>query len=861
LISQYEKAVNLLFRLFVLVAVALLPAIAIQSHNEFDLRHSRETEVQEQALGLARISAAEIQQIVEGVHNVLVALSELRVIKGRDMEACNTYLSAVSRRYPAFPSFVVVDTNGQSWCATAGQQTNIAGRPYFAEAMKTGQFTIGEFSVGRMTRRNVIQFALPFYGADGRLAGVIVAPLNLDWLATFIAQLSVPAGTALSIVDRNGTYLARSPQNSQFVSRRMPNDRYLQLRQPGTIAAFDLDGVERVIGSSAVQADSDGLLVTVGLDRKRAFGGIKRRTELGLVLIALSTSLVLFLTGWGVRRFIHEPLGRLTDAANQLRLGDYTRRVKVPDSQPEIARVADAFNSMADVLQQHERDLYEAKERAEEAAIRITTIFESTIDCVVTIDQNWRITYMNERAREQLVGGRNVVGREFWETFKDEIEPDVGDLIRKAMSGQRQSCLEAYCLPRSTWYEINAFPSGEGLAILLRDVTDHRRAVEARRRMEEELHQAQKMEAVGLLTGGVAHDFNNLLMIIAGNLEVIEERATDHECVRRLAAIARKAADRGAAVTGQLLAFSRRQELNPRPVHAGYLIKDFEELIRRALGERCELKISADEQLWPCDVDPAQLQTALLNLTVNGRDAMPDGGVLEIEARNVHLADQAIGVEAGSYVKISLTDTGCGMPPEVLDRAFEPFFTTKDVGRGTGLGLSMVYGFVRQSHGQVTIKSTPGSGTTVSLYLPRSSWRRLEADRPVAQMQKISAESGRVLLVEDDDDVLDVTSAMLDKLGYQVVCARSGIEAIRLLKAGEDFDLLLTDVLMPQGVNGIELAREARRIRDGIKVLLVSGNAADVLAAHGAVDEFPVIGKPFRRSELAQCLQLVLRDA
>jgi CheY-like chemotaxis protein len=259
-------------------------------------------------------------------------------------------------------------------------------------------------------------------------------------------------------------------------------------------------------------------------------------------------------------------------------------------------------------------------------------------------------------------------------------------------------------------------------------------------------------------------------------------------------------------------------------------------------------------------VDPAQLHTALLNLTVNARDAMQDGGVLEIAARNDNLVEHAIDVEPGAYVKISVTDTGCGMTPEVIDRAFDPFFTTKDVGKGTGLGLSMVYGFVRQSRGHVTIQSTPSIGTTISLYLPRSS-ERLDANEPVVQVQKASKHSSRVLLVDDDDDVTEVTSAMLSKLGYRVVCARSGVEAIRILKSDKEFDLLLTDVFMPQGVNGIELAREARKICGGIKVLLASGNATDVLARYRIGDEFPIIGKPFARSELAQHLQSVMRAA
>ena len=852
----------LLLRLFILVAVALLPAIAIQSYNEFDLRRSRQREAQEQALNLAKLAAAEQQQIVEGVRQVLTALSELPAIKARDLEACSAYLSTLKQRYPAFLSFVVADMNGDNICATNNdKKRNLADRAYFANATRTAAFSVGEYSIGRLTGQKVIQFALPFYGDDARMGGIIITALGLDWLAQYSARLGVPPGAALAIVDRNGTYLARYPDNDRFVGRKMPDNQYRRGDYPGTTTALDVDGVERIVGYAPLQSDSGGLLVTFGLDKAQAFGEIQRRTQFGILLIALSTSLVLVLTGAGARRFIHRPLGQLVDAANQWRLGDYTPRVHIRDKRSEIARVADAFNSMADALGERERELYDAKEKAEEAAARITTIFESTNDCVFIIDRDWRISYLNGRAKAQLSEQRDLVGMDVWQAFPNVIGTDLTNRVREAMSKQRLDSLEMFCPLRDRWYDINAFPSGEGLAVLFRDVTEHKRAVEARRVIEEQLHQSQKMEAVGQLTGGVAHDFSNLLMVISGNLEFIESRATDQDGVREIAAAARKAADRGASLTAQLLAFSRRQKLNPKPVHADVLIRDFQELIRRAVGEDCEVKLVADNQLWPCYVDPAQLETALLNLTLNGRDAMPNGGMLQIELRNVNLEENAVaGVSSGAYIKLSVTDTGCGMAPETLDRVFEPFFTTKEVGKGTGLGLSMVYGFVRQSGGHVAIESGVGLGTTVSLYLPKSTQAPERAADNV-KMQDVPTGSGRVLVTEDDADVLDVTSAMLRELGYHVVCARNGAEAIQILTSGNRFDLLFSDVVMPQGITGIELAREAKRLCDGIKILLTSGNAADVLARYGAEDEFPIIGKPFRRADLAQYLRLVMRAA
>ncbi len=702
---------------------------------------ARQVEVQNQALSLARLAAAEQQQIVQGIRQVLIALSELPAIKARDSQGCNAYFSKIKQRYPGFITFIVVDMNGSSFCdATSDHKpSTAAGRAYFANVLKTGEFTVGEFSIGRLTGRNVIQFALPSYGDDGRMGGVIIATLGLDWLADYLARKGVPEGAALAITDRNGTYLARYPHNDRFVGTKMPGEKYLKMDERGAVDILNVDGVERIEGYSALGADSGGLVVSFGLNKAQAFAEIQSRTRRGILMIALSTSLVLVLTSLGARRFIHRPLGQLVVAANQWRLGEYARRVDIVDKS-EIAQVANAFNMMADALEHREHELSEAKEKAEEAAARITMIFESTTDSVVVIDRDWRISYLNARASAQIAEGRNLIGVGLRDIPLDNPDLEIFSQLREVMSDQRPGSFEILCPRRGTWYSLNAFPSSQGLAVYFRDITEHKHAVEARRLMEEQLHQSQKMESVGQLTGGIAHDFNNLLMVVSGNLELIED-AEDIGRVRQFAEAARRAADRGAKLTAQLLAFSRRQRLSPKLVSANELISEFQGIIRQAVGGACEVKLSSDGPLWLCHVDASLLETALLNLALNGRDAMPDGGVLKIETRNVVLDEGAVaGCLPGSYVKVSVTDTGCGMPPEIRDRVFEPFFTTKEIGKGTGLGLSMVYGFVRQSGGYVAVESAPGAGTTVALYLPKAT-QRPDAEVEAVQTQAIPARS------------------------------------------------------------------------------------------------------------------------
>src|ERR1700730_992693 len=414
------------------------------------------------------------------------------------------------------------------------------------------------------------------------MGGVIVAGLGLDWLADYIARKGVPEGAALAITDRNGTYLARYPHNDQFVGTKMPGEKYLKMDERGAVDLLTVDGVERIEGYSALGADSGGVVVSFGLDKAQAFTEIQHRTQRGIFLIALSTSLVLVLTWLGARRFIHRPLGQLVDAANQWRLGEYARRVDIRDKS-EIARVAEAFNTMADALEHREHQLSEAKEKAEEAAARITTIFESTTDSVAIIDRDWRVSYLNGRAWTQIGEGRDPIGAKLWEAFQDAADTEIFSQLQEALSDQRPTSFEAHCAGSGIWYALNAFPSSEGLVVFFRDITEHKHAVEARRLIEEQLHQSQKMESVGQLPGGIAHDFNSLLMVASANLERIED-AEDIGKVRQFAGAARRATDRGAKLTAQLLAFSRREVLDPKVRDANQLISEFQGLIRQAVG-------------------------------------------------------------------------------------------------------------------------------------------------------------------------------------------------------------------------------------------------------------------------------------
>lgn len=382
---------------------------------------------------------------------------------------------------------------------------------------------------------------------------------------------------------------------------------------------------------------------------------------------------------------------------------------------------------------------------------------------------------------------------------------------------------------------------------------------------EERLNQAQKMEAIGQLTGGVAHDFNNLLTIIVGNLDMIVRRPEDSGRVTRLAMSCLQAARRGAEVTEKLLAFSRRQVLRPETVNPNRLLKDFRDLLQRAVGETIEVRFDLEASLDPVRLDPGQFESAVLNLAVNARDAMPGGGALTVRTSNAALEAGEIAdrpdLAPGPYVLVAVSDTGHGMDAGTLARVFEPFFTTKDVGRGTGLGLSQVYGFVLQAGGHARIRSEVGRGTCVELYLPRSGDRAVDR-RPDGPMPLRRAAVGEVVLVvEDEPAVLEMAVESLRELGYRTLTAARASEALERLQGPDRVDILFSDVVMPGGMNGVQLSVEARRLRQGLRVLLTSGYTGSALDGQGVPADLPLLSKPYRRDELANKLRIVMGQA
>jgi CheY-like chemotaxis protein len=369
------------------------------------------------------------------------------------------------------------------------------------------------------------------------------------------------------------------------------------------------------------------------------------------------------------------------------------------------------------------------------------------------------------------------------------------------------------------------------------------------------------MEAMGQLTGGVAHDFNNLLTVILGNSEHLADRLAGNTELHRIAGDIATAAERGSDLTRSLLAFARKQPLRPREIDIGEKVLGMEQLLRRTLGEHIECSFALQPDLWLTSVDPSQLATALLNLVLNARDAMPEGGRLTVEVSNNSLCESDLDVNGeprpGDYVMVAVTDTGSGMTAEVAGRAFEPFFTTKEIGKGTGLGLSMVYGFAQQSGGLVQLQSQPGQGSIVRLFFPRIA-AALNAAPPPAERIIVPDGSETILVVEDDDMVRAYVESELKTLGYRVIATSNGPAALEVLRQPGDIHLLFTDVVMPGGMFGPELARQATALRPDLKVLFTSGYTQNPVKTPDGLGDARILTKPFRRQDLAAMLRSAL---
>lgn len=606
--------------------------------------------------------------------------------------------------------------------------------------------------------------------------------------------------------------------------------------QPDLVAAVGagkaaMDEVRREVGSTVAAEQVIHLRRQAMLERQAVTASI----ALGLG-VASSLVVLVWLFGRSNREVV-----RRRAAEGDLRRLNLELEDRVQERTAEVNRARDLLNAVVENLP----DMVLLKEPS---------------------GDGFRYLLVNAAAEQLLGRDRDeILGK----TERDLFPPEEADMVVQtnkavAKSGRPRTFTDRKMTTltgiRTVETRMVPIVNGNGsLALMLaiiRDVTD------ARAR-DEQLRLLQRMDAIGRLTGGVAHDFNNLLAIIAGNTELLRKELDDGTEGAEMAEDVIGAAVRGAELVRRLLAFARKQHLEPTAVDLNERLPHVVPLLQRTLGENISMQVNSATDLWDARIDPSQVDDALVNLAVNARDAMPNGGMLTIETANVILdedyASHHAEVMPGEYVMLAVSDTGSGMPPEVIDRAFDPFFTTKPEGRGTGLGLSQVFGWVKQSGGHIKIYSEEGHGTTIKLYLPRATPEDARPQMPQFHEPEMGGHE-TVLVVEDNPNVLRTLKRQLADLGYATIEAEDGVTARELIASGVEFDLLLTDVVMPGGMSGYELAAEAEKLRPGMKVLFTSGYTE--LAATGlqTARKGPLISKPYTKRDLGRAIRSVLDD-
>ncbi|BBK39170.1 hypothetical protein STAQ_42480 [Allostella sp. ATCC 35155] len=713
---------------------------------------------------------------------------------------------------------------------------NLEDREYFRSlrARPDKPLHVGQPIRSRATGNWLLPVSAPRIGPDGRFAGVLVAALRPDSLERTWSVQTAGGGRSITLFRADSTLLMRSPFVERAMGQRyehLPLFRDLLPRAPAGID-YDrspVDGVERQIAYRRFDAYPELVIAaTEPIDEVLH----PWRRMIGIVAIGAVAAAVplLALLAWLLREWRRRQQSEARLAAANARLSaeiaERTRAQALADSAH--ARLMDAVAAFPGSFR-----LFDAEER-----LVLSNDVQWITDPVVIASVPLGTPFPAIAARAAALElDRAAVGRqEEW--------------LRERLAQFRDGRTDVEVHWRDDrWFHLLERRTSEGGRISVRlDIT-------RQKRVEEHLRQAQKMEAVGQLTGGIAHDFNNMLTVILGNAELLAERPDVGPEARELARVVMQAADAAADLTSRLLAFARRTPLQPRRVQVTAFVSEMERLLRRTLGEQYDIRLVLTAEIWDVVIDPAQLEAAILNLALNARDAMPDGGPVTIETANVEIdatyAADHEGATAGAFVMVALSDAGCGMEADVVRRAFEPFFTTKGVGRGTGLGLSMVYGFVRQSGGHVKIYSEPGRGTTVRLYLPRATDAAVAPDALPDEPGIPPGEGQAILVVEDDAQVRAHTERQLLGLGYEVVGVPDGAAALTML-SGRPFDLILTDVVMPGGMSGRDVADAAVRLRPGIAVLFMSGYTENAIVHGGQLDpDARLLSKPFRLRDLA----------
>ena len=848
----YEKLLTRSVRTNVLaLAVAcILPLLALNVWQTYSAYRTALNTAQYKTLDAAQRASSTINAYIREASATARFYANRSYARRLDPKDCDPLAKGLQLRQTRYSLFLTRDLDGRLVCSSAPASPNVDatyGLTRYIDAFNQGsQVVLGKITKGPITGRLFLGLVSPVRNANNQLIGLATLGLELKNIEPITG---LDPSIVVSVLDPDRRILARTASSSEDIGDISSVDLSVLTTSSGKINAIDrtsIGGIDSVV--AVVQVPSTDWVVVAHQPADIALGPVHQELRRNAALLAIVIAGVLALC-WVFSHLLVRPIRKLADVTDRIHGGDLAARAPL-EGPSEIQSVSSHLNDMLDKIVGSEKRLRESSDL-------LNAIIDSTPASIFALDMQQRFTLVNKGMAEFLgLPKDNILGKTLHDIFPKSLADSLQTTKEKIMeTGESLAIEETVTSPLNNEPRIMAttkftLSDSQGKAIgfggVATDITE-------RKATEEQLRQVQRLEAVGKLTGGVAHDFNNLLAVISGNLELLTDDLSDQPKMLKLVAPALRATKRGATLTRSLLAFSRQQPLSPTTFDPGRLLADMMDMLGRTVPENIQMRFIRPQRLWACEADPGQLQNALLNLVVNARDAMSSGGHLTIEVANASLNDSYVGkhpdIVPGDYIVLSVSDTGTGMPPEIVARAFEPFFTTKAPGAGTGLGLSMVYGFAKQSSGHVSIYSEVGHGTTVKIYLPKSKTETAAPKEPSVVATQ-SNKNETILVVEDDDDVRDSVGIQLERSGYTAVTAATAEEALEVLRQ-RSVALMLSDVILLGSMNGPALAAAALRIRPDLKILYMSGYTENAVLHHGRLDPgVHLLQKPFSHHEL-----------
>ncbi|OKY74366.1 MAG: hypothetical protein BM485_13970 [Desulfobulbaceae bacterium DB1] len=858
-------------KLALLVMLSLLPALGIFLYSGMEQRRHSIEGAKHDVLLLAH-SMAEVQKGIAGsARQLLSTLSQMPPVQDMDSRAGSELFRSMVAQNADYLGITLTDTAGKVVASNrlaAGM--DMSDRKHIRDSLATRGFVAGEYFVARGgAQEPSFSFSSPVLDTENRLMGSLSVVIGLERFADFFDVSSLPAKSFLAVTDHQGIRLFyyppkkdTNPLGKPILTRNWELVR--QEREPGIFIQQASDGIRRIIAYEQVSlqpGDAPYIWVWAGIPESAVLAPANAVLLRNLLLMALVMAIVLAVSWTLGRNTLIFPIKRLVNTTENFAMGNLDARSGLSDKGDELGALARAFDDMADTLAASQALLREREEHLEEAQ-RIAHIgswewcpaaerptCSKELCRLLGVDPQEPFPLLGELEKILSPDDAGKV-RVAMETAMSTGEPYEVELEKKQEDGTNRWLLARGEVLRDEKGTI------AGLRGTLLDVTERRLAEKEREKLQIQLSQAQKLESIGRLAGGVAHDFNNMLAVILGHAEMMLLKLSPADPLHAELQMIAKAAGRSADLTKQLLAFARKQIVEPKVLDLNETVEAILKMLRRLIGENIELTWHPAANPWPIKIDPSQVDQVLANICVNARDAIGETGGIIIETENVVIDQSFCEMQPdcvpGEYVMLAVRDNGCGMDRETLDNIFEPFFTTKEFGKGTGLGLATAYGIIRQNKGFVRVESEVGKGTMFRVYLPRFAGAMVLPDiLPIPDAPRGKGES--VLLVEDEPSVMEFCRRLLTSLGYTVLSAATPGDAMRLAAEHADsIHLLITDVIMPE-MNGQDLAKRLQALVPGMKCLFMSGYTADFIAHQGVLDEgVRFIQKPFTTNELAQ---------